>query len=122
MRRRRNRSTGFSENSRIDVVRRIWYTLETVNNERGKKMFDNIPTNYHVKLSKIMEPLKLTLLNPEVDVDKVEIRQSDVNRPALQLAGFFEHFDFERLQIVGMVESAYVEMNYEDQYGGERLC
>ena len=77
-------------------------------------MFDNIPTNYHVKLSKIMEPLKLTLLNPEVDMDKVEIRQSDVNRPALQLAGFFEHFDFERLQIVGMVESAYVEMNYED--------
>ena len=72
-------------------------------------MFDNVPTNYHVKLSKIMEPLKLTLLNPEVDVDKVEIRQSDVNRPALQLAGFFEHFDFERLQIVGMVESAYVE-------------
>ena len=61
-----------------------------------------------------MEPLKLTLLNPEVDVDKVEIRQSDVNRPALQLAGFFEHFDFERLQIVGMVESAYVEMKYED--------
>lgn len=51
-------------------------------------MFDNIPTNYHVKLSKIMEPLKLTLLNPEVDMDKVEIRQSDVNRPALQLAGF----------------------------------
>ena len=69
-------------------------------------MFDQIPDNYYVKLSKIMEPLKLTLLNPEVDVDKVEIRQSDVNRPALQLAGFFEHFDYERLQIVGMVESA----------------
>ena len=78
-------------------------------------MFDQIPDNYCVKLSKIMEPLKLTLLNPEVDVDKVEIRQSDVNRPALQLAGFFEHFDYERLQIVGMVESAYVAMNYEDQ-------
>ena len=77
-------------------------------------MFDHIPDNYHVKLSKIMEPLRLTLLNPEVDVDKVEIRQSDVNRPALQLAGFFQHFDYERLQIVGMVESAYVEMNYED--------
>ena len=56
-------------------------------------MFDQIPDNYYVKLSKIMEPLKLTLLNPEVDVDKVEIRQSDVNRPALQLAGFIEHFD-----------------------------
>ena len=52
-------------------------------------MFDNIPTDYHVKLSKIMEPLNLSLLNPEVDVEKVEIHQSDVNRPALQLAGFF---------------------------------
>ena len=56
-------------------------------------MFDNIPAYYNVKLSKIMEPLKLTLLNKEVDVDKVELHQSDVNRPALQLAGFFEHFD-----------------------------
>ena len=77
-------------------------------------MFDNIPSYYSVKLSKIMEPLHLTLLNKEVDVDKVELRQSDVNRPALQLAGFFEHFDYERLQIVGMVESAYVEQRYED--------
>ena len=77
-------------------------------------MFDHIPDTYHVKLSKIMEPLRLTLLNPEVDVDKVKLRQWDVNRPALQLAGFFKHFDFERLQIVGMVESAYVEMNYDD--------
>ena len=77
-------------------------------------MFDNIPAYYNVKLSKIMEPLKLTLLNQEVDVDKVELHQSDVNRPALQLAGFFEHFDYERLQIVGMVENAYVEKNYDD--------
>ena len=77
-------------------------------------MFENIPAYYNVKLSKIMEPLQLSLLNKEVDVDKIELRQSDVNRPALQLAGFFEHFDYERLQIVGMVESAYVEEKYED--------
>lgn len=77
-------------------------------------MFDHIPDTYHVKLSTIMEPLGLSLLNSEVDTDKVELRQWDVNRPALQLAGFFKHFDFERLQIVGMVESAYVEMNYDD--------
>ena len=77
-------------------------------------MFDNIPSYYNVKLSKIMEPLQLSLLNKEVDVDKIELHQSDVNRPALQLAGFFEHFDYERLQIVGMVESAYVEEKYED--------
>ena len=77
-------------------------------------MFDYMPADYCVKLSKIMEPLKLTLINPEVDIEKVELHQSDVNRPALQLAGFFEHFDYERLQIVGMVETAYVEKNYDD--------
>ena len=77
-------------------------------------MFDNIPSYYNVKISKIMEPLELTLLNKEVDVENIMIHQSDVNRPALQLAGFFEHFDYERLQIVGMVESAFVEQQYED--------
>lgn len=79
-----------------------------------KSMFDNVPSYYNVKLKKIMEPLQLTLLNKEVDIDEIELRQSDVNRPALQLAGFFEHFDYERLQIVGMVESAYVEETYDD--------
>lgn len=77
-------------------------------------MFENIPSYYHVKLSKIMEPLHLTQLNPEVNVDEIELRQSDVNRPALQLAGFFKHFDYERLQIVGMVESTFVEETYDD--------
>lgn len=77
-------------------------------------MFDNIPSYHNVKISKIMEPLELTLLNKEVDIDNIVLHQSDVNRPALQLAGFFEHFDYERLQIVGMVESAYVEERYED--------
>lgn len=79
-----------------------------------KSMFDNVPSYYNVKLKKIMEPLQLTLLNKEVNIDEIELRQSDVNRPALQLAGFFEHFDYERLQIVGMVESAYVEETYDD--------
>ena len=77
-------------------------------------MFDNVPSYYNVKISKIMQPLKLTLLNKEVDVENTMLHQSDVNRPALQLAGYFEHFDYERLQIVGMVESAFVEQQYED--------
>ena len=67
-----------------------------------------------VKLSKVMEEMDLKLLNEEVDVSSIELYQWDINRPALQLAGFFEHFDNERLQIVGMVETAYVEKNYND--------
>lgn len=94
---------------KYDIIKRMYRMGKGV-----KSMFDNVPSYYNVKLKKIMEPLQLTLLNKEVDIDEIELRQSDVNRPALQLAGFFEHFDYERLQIVGMVESAYVEETYDD--------
>ena len=33
----------------------------------------------------------------------------DINRPALQLTGFFDHFDSERVQVIGHVEAAYME-------------
>lgn len=33
----------------------------------------------------------------------------DVNRPALQLTGFFDHFDQDRVQIIGYVEHAFLE-------------
>lgn len=77
-------------------------------------MDDDMNSKITVKLSKVMDELQLTLLNKEVDISDIELYQWDINRPALQLAGFFEHFDKERLQIVGMVETAYVEKNYSD--------
>ncbi len=36
------------------------------------------------------------------------VQREDVNRPALQMAGFFDYFDFERLQVIGRVEATYV--------------
>jgi HPr kinase/phosphorylase len=45
---------------------------------------------------------------PEIDTDKILITDPDINRPALQLAGFFEHFDTARVQICGNVEHAYL--------------
>ena len=44
----------------------------------------------------------------EIDTDKVVLSHPDVNRPALQLTGFFDHFDRERVQIIGYVEQAYI--------------
>ena len=41
--------------------------------------------------------------------EKVEITKTDVSRPALQLAGFFDYFDPNRIQIVGKVETTFVE-------------
>ena len=63
---------------------------------------------YSVKLSQFIEKMNLKNYTPEIDTDKVLIIDPDINRPALQLAGFFEHFDDTRVQICGNVEHAYL--------------
>lgn len=62
-----------------------------------------------VSIERIIEKLNLTNLTPEVDVSSIKIHQPDINRPALQLAGYFEHFEETRPQIVGFVEYSYME-------------
>ena len=62
-----------------------------------------------VKLTRLIEKMKLVNLTPEIDVADIRITQPDVNRPALQLTGYFEHFDATRLQIIGFVEYSYME-------------
>ena len=52
--------------------------------------------------------MKMKNVLPEIDADKVVLSHPDVNRPALQLTGFFDHFDRERVQIIGYVEQAYI--------------
>lgn len=62
-----------------------------------------------VKLTKIVEKMKLKELTPEVDFSEIMIKIPDINRPALQLSGFFDHFASERVQIIGNVEYAYLQ-------------
>ena len=62
-----------------------------------------------VSLARIIDKMKLENLNPEVEVKKIRVTQPDINRPALQMAGYFEHFDATRLQIIGFVEYTYME-------------
>lgn len=62
-----------------------------------------------VSLTSIIEKMKLENLTPEIDVESIRVTQSDINRPALQMAGFFEHFDATRLQAIGFVEYTYME-------------
>ena len=70
---------------------------------------------YTVDLVKLIEKMNLENCTPDVDVKKIKISQPDVNRPALQLAGFFDHFDSERVQIIGFVEQAYMKTIDEDK-------
>lgn len=62
-----------------------------------------------VSLLKIIEKMKLENLTPELDLGDIKINQPDINRPALQLAGYFEHYEASRLQIIGFVEYTYME-------------
>ena len=64
---------------------------------------------YTVDLQDCIDKMDLECLTPDVDISKIKITQSDINRPALQLAGFFDYFDPNRIQIMGKVESSYVE-------------
>jgi len=62
-----------------------------------------------VSLKKIMDKFKLENLTPELEIKGIKITQPDINRPALQLAGYFEHYEATRLQIIGFVEYTYME-------------
>lgn len=62
-----------------------------------------------VKVSEIIKNYKLENLTPNIDVTKAEIHVPDINRPALQLSGFFQHFDYDRIQLIGYVEYTYLE-------------
>ncbi len=68
-----------------------------------------------VSLTRVIEKMKLENLTPEIDVRKIRITQPDINRPALQLTGFFEHFPASRLQVVGFVEYTYMEKMTETE-------
>ena len=46
---------------------------------------------------------------PEINTREIFIKQAEINRPALQLAGYFEHFASKRLQIIGNAEYRYLQ-------------
>ena len=62
-----------------------------------------------VGLKKVVEKMNLKNLTPDVDLTEKKVEVPDINRPALQLTGFFEHFDSERVQIIGYVEYTFLE-------------
>ena len=62
-----------------------------------------------VSVSELIDKMKLVNLTPEIDVEDIKITQPDINRPALQMAGFLEHFETGRVQIIGFVEYTYME-------------
>ncbi|MBS1419793.1 MAG: HPr(Ser) kinase/phosphatase [Clostridia bacterium] len=73
-------------------------------------------SKYSVKLSTIVREHGLKALHISKDYESAVITTADVNRPAMQLTGFYNYFDPRRLQIMGRVESTYLDtLTHEDR-------
>ncbi len=68
-----------------------------------------------VTVSKLIDRLKLKNYTDGINLDEKIVTVADVNRTALQLNGFFDYFDGNRIQILGMVEQAYLEKLSEEK-------
>ena len=66
-------------------------------------------TNYTVKLKTIVEEHGLTPLHTSRDYETAVVTTADINRPAMQLTGFYNYFDPKRIRIIGRVESTYLD-------------
>ncbi len=63
---------------------------------------------YSVPLTKLVKEFDLRVAYASSDYEKIHLTVEDVARPGLQLAGFFEHFEPVRLQVIGNVEASYL--------------
>ena len=63
---------------------------------------------YSVKLEKVIDEFNLESLYLPDFPSNIEITCSRVNRPGLQMVGFYDHYEQQRLQIIGKVENLFL--------------
>ena len=71
--------------------------------------------DFSVSVAKIAQILDLKNFTDNIDLKKIKITSSDVNRPALQLTGYFAHFEQSRIQMIGNVEYAYIQQMSDEE-------
>ncbi|MBR6393530.1 MAG: HPr(Ser) kinase/phosphatase [Ruminococcus sp.] len=76
--------------------------------------------NFKVSLQKVIDEFKLEAIYIHKDANELMIDENDVNRPGLQLMGFYEYFNPERIQIIGKMEFAYLS-TIDEKTRRERL-
>jgi len=73
---------------------------------------------FTVELGKIIKEFNLEVVFESDGMNEVSIHNNEVNRPSLQMAGFFDYFDNTRIQVIGMVETSYLRQLSEDEKTG----
>ena len=66
-------------------------------------------TPLSVKLGRLIDEFNLEVLRGSEGYRDRLISTEDINRPGLQLTGFFDYFDADRIQVIGLVESTYLD-------------
>ena len=65
-------------------------------------------TDFAIELSRIIKEFSLQILNMQQDPNEIKVSSAEINRPGLQLAGYYEYFDPKRIQILGMSEIGFL--------------
>ena len=71
--------------------------------------------NYSVALTELVKEFNLEVVYASTDYESIRLTVEDVSRPGLQLAGYFDHFEPMRLQILGNVEVSYIQKETPDE-------
>ena len=70
-----------------------------------------------IKLSELVEHFELEVRHKPKGYEDIRVKTAALNRPGLQLSGFYDYFVPERLQIMGLVEATYLRgLSPEDRY------
>ena len=73
--------------------------------------------NYNVPLSRVIEKFKLETIHLPDLPENIMITSARVNRPGLQMVGFYDHYEQARLQIIGKVENLFLaQLPDEERY------
>lgn len=66
-------------------------------------------SEFSVSLAKLAEEANLTIAYTPCELDKIQVTATEVYRPGILLAGYYENFDSKRIQIIGLTEMSYLE-------------
>ncbi len=71
---------------------------------------------YSVDLARIIKEFSLEAIHLPAEPEEIFIKNNDVNRPGLQLGGYYEFFDNNRIQIIGRSEESYIKHFKVEEY------
>ena len=83
--------------------------LEGYNRPKAQNEVARMIETYSVSLAKLVKKFNLEVAFASTDYESIRVTVDDVSRPGLQLAGYFDHYEPMRLQVLGNAEMSYVD-------------